>query len=464
MLDRIEFNSGANVVRRCVVSVSKLCCGCLLLTIFMFLYNGLYLFCDEIKSDVSEGENQSDIVYEILESLSNHYNNINIGAVEVNPAYQLAFVSDDNIFGSAKDRKKDIYYLHKTGLSGKVQFSDHSLSFNHKAEIFDYNRFKELDHVNQSLAAGLVLNFSNGFKVRLRDQFKANRIPARIQRRFGDDSVDLGITLEDFGLEREKGPNVFVPRRDITTNIATLDVDFPDFITDVDFSFHYKNNDISYQRDENGNAESNIDTMDFEVDYAISPEINVSGMFGYNIQRYDSSNNNDNIKKKFALNLNWLPVARKIFFLNANYDIVTYGSRSEWQDFEGWKLALGYRYVINSRSIISFTSERSIQEQRRMDNNANFFTAAGLNYSIKMFERFNASLDLSYTNLKFFEKNEGAERIEKVDSFKIRMGLVYDYPKWWFAGFNYTYDRRDSNLSGGDLTHNVLMFNVGINF
>jgi len=75
---------------------------------------------------------------------------------------------------------------------------------------------------------------------------------------------------------------------------------------------------------------------------------------------------------------------------------------------------LGDRYYITPVSTIEIYAERSIKEERRIDNNSFFYTVFGLKYTLKH-NRFNTSIDTYYSNIKFFKSTEALGFVEEVD-------------------------------------------------
>ncbi|MCF6150563.1 MAG: outer membrane beta-barrel protein [Candidatus Kuenenia sp.] len=431
------------------------------LTFFFVVYRPPCVFCEEVDAENYEMEGLSNVsgFDNLMEEISLLYNDIHIGKVGIKPAYEVKEVFDDNVFDASDERKEDFYTLHKPELELITPFSDHILAhLKYDAEIYDYEYIQERDRVNQSLKGTVEFYFANDFKLTFSDHFRKHRIPPGVQRRFFADIEDLDIPIEDQGID------VFVDRRDITTNAAAVDIDFPDFFEHLGFSLHYKNNDVSYKRDEFEGSEYNTDTINADIDYHYpSAPVTISSGFLYAIDRYDSEKNNDAINKEIPFDIVWNFTPKNKLYVNTNYKISKFRKHSTLENFEGWEVVLGNRYTINPVSSIELYGERSVKEQRLTDNNSYFDTNVGIKYMIQH-ARFEGYLDAQYFNMKFFESIEQIEDEEEVDGISVNLNIKYKPQEWWFAEFDYAYNRRDNNISLGDFTKNTVTLGLGINF
>lgn len=420
-------------------------------------------FCEEITTDTitskaEESSFASGIVY-LMEDLSDLHDNIRVGPVAIKPSYQVNEIFDDNVFDAPQDEVEDFYTLHKTKIELETPFYDFiKTNLHYKIDIYDYEYVQERDHVNQSLAGNVEFNFANDFNLKFIDQIRRYVIPPGFQRRFSEDVIDLDVPIEDQGI------NVFRDRRDITSNIARADIDLPDFFTYLDFSLHYFNRDVSYQRSEFKQNDFNRDTVgaNFEYQSPFFPIMVTSG-FDYSIIRYDIFKEKDNILKEIPFDVIWNINKRNELYLTTKYKITKYKKDSRFENFEGWEVLLGNRYDINPISSIEIYAGRSIIEERRTDNNSYFDTKIGIKYTREL-KRFTGYLDIQYFNLDFFESTERLDGVERVDGFIIDFNIKYSFKEWWFAEFDYGYNRRDNSFSSGDLTKNTVSLGLGLNF
>lgn len=430
------------------------------LMIFFIFFRPSYALCEEALSQNLEIDGLPDESgFNIMEEIDMLYNNLYIGTLEIKPSYELIETYDDNVFNTSEDETADLYTLHQFNIGLLSPLSDYSLvHFDYNAAIYEYMRIQDHNHVNQSLEGALDFNFANDFKLSISDRIKRSVIPPGVQRRFFGAIIDDEIPIED------EGPNVFVDRRTIITNTASFDLDFPDFSPNLDFSLHYTNRDVSYQEEEFEDSDSNVDTLSaiVEYQYPFLP-IKISSGFLYSIVRYDSSPNRDNIKKNVPFDIEWKITPKNELYLKTHYKTSDYGNHSTLENFEGFETILGNRYFVTPVSSIEVFAERSVKEQRSTDNNSYFFTAIGLRYTWEL-DRFEASVEVNYFNIDFFERNDALGVVEEVNGISANLNIIYNPQDWWFAEFDYGYNRRDNTISLGDLTKNTISLSAGLNF
>lgn len=394
----------------------------------------------------------------IMEEISLLYHDLYIGSVGFKPSYQISEAFDDNIFNLPEDEKSDFYTLHKIDLGVESPIFEHARAYaDYNAEIYDYERFGERDYDNHSLKGAVEFRFSNDFRFSFSDQIRKYVIPPGVQRRYYNDVDFVGIPIEDIG------PLSFVKRRDLIANMANFDLDIPDFFPNLDFSIRYENYDVSYQQEEFESEDFNTNTIGTTAEYQ-SPffPVKISSGFLYEVTRYDSPEL-DGIRKNIPFIINWQINSKNQVRLENNYKISTYGSESDLEDFEGLGTILRYRYTFNPVSSVEISGERSVKEARAEDNNAFFYTAVGIKY-ILQHNRFSSSIEVNYSNYTFFEEIEFLGKVEKINSVGVIFTMRYNPQEWWFAEFEYAYNRGDDTIDLGDLMKNVVSLGVGLNF
>lgn len=430
------------------------------LMVLFAIFEPSYALCEEILSqnlETDEFPAQSDL--NIMEEIDMLYHNLHIGTLGIKPSYEIIETYDDNVFNTSEDETADLYTLHQFDIGLLSPLSDYSLvHLDYNAKIYEYMRIQDLNHVNQSLDGGLDFNFANDFKFSFSDRIKKSVIPPGVQRRFFGDIIEDGIPIED------QGPNAFVNQRNLTTNTASFDLDFPDFFPNLDFSIHYVNRDVSYQEEEFKDSDYNVDILSaiVEYQYPFLP-IEISSGFLYSIVRYDSSPNRDSRRKEVPFDIEWKITPKNELYLISNYKTSNYGSQSTLENFEGFETILGNRYLVTPVSSIEIFAERSVKEQRSTDNNSYFLTAIGLKYTWEH-DRFDASIEVDYFNLKFFERNDALGVVEEVNGISVNLSIIYSPQDWWFAEFDYGYNRRNNIIDLGDLTKNTVSLSAGLSF
>lgn len=394
----------------------------------------------------------------IMEEISLLYHDLYIGSVGFKPSYQISEAFDDNIFNLPEDEKSDFYTLHKIDLGVESPIFEHARAYaDYNAEIYDYERFEERDYDNHSLKGAVEFRFSNDFRFSFSDQIRKYVIPPGVQRRYYNDVNFVGIPIEDIG------PLGFEKRRDLIANMANFDLDIPDFFPNLDFSIRYENYDVSYQQEEFEIYDFNTNSIGTTAEYQ-SPffPVKISSGFLYAVTRYDSPEY-DTISKNIPFIINWQINSKSQVRLENNYRIATFGSKSDFEDFEGLGTILRYRYTFNPVSSVEISGERSVKEARAEDNNAFFYTAVGIKYILKH-NRFSSSIEVNYSNYTFFEEIEFLGKVEKINSVGVIFTMRYNPQEWWFAEFEYAYNRGDDTIDLGDLMKNVVSLGVGLNF
>jgi len=434
-----------------------------LIIICLMLLQSLPGFCEEPTTEtITSSEEEHSLasgIANFMEDVSALHDNIRVSPVAIKPSYQATEIFDDNTFDAPQDEVEDFYTLHKAKIELDTPFYDFiKTNLNYKTDIYEYGHVQERDHVNQSLSGNVEFNFANDFNLKLMDQIRRYVIPPGYQRRFSEDVVDLDVPIEDQGI------NVFRDRRDITANIARIDIDLPDFFSYLDFSIHYFNRDVSYQRSQFKQNDFNRDTVgaSFEYECPYMPVIVTSG-FDYSILRYDIAKDKDNTLQEIPFGVTWNINKRNEIYLTTKYKITDYRKNSRYENFEGWEVLLGDRYDINPLSSIDVYCGRGVTEERKEDNNSYFNTKFGIKYTREL-KRLTGFLDLQYSNLDFFESNEQLGGTERVDGFNVDFNLKYDLKEWCFAEFDYKYKRLDNTFSSGDLTKNTVSLGLGLSF
>ncbi len=435
----------------CLIIVTILSC------LFVYLRQS-YVLSEELSPYNSETRELPIVSgFNIMDTLSMLYHDLHVGPIGISPSYQIKETFDDNVFFSSADEVSDFYTSHLAGIELASPLSDFSRTYlNYNAEIYDYMRLDEQNHINQSVKAAFDFRFANDFNFSVSDQLSKREIPGIVNRRFVGNIEE--VPTEDFALE------TFVAKREFIINLASFDLDLPDFFPNLDSSIHYANRDVSYEEKEFEDSDYNTDIIRTlaNYNYPFLP-IQISSGFVYTVQRYDLNENNDSIRKNIPFDITWNITPKNAVYLNTEYRISDYNSNSTLEDFKGLTTVLGDRYAINPVSSIEIHGERSIRELRASDNNAYLYLAIGIRYTITH-DRFDAFIDVGYSKLKFLEENEAFGITEKIDGVNVDLNVRYSPQEWWFAEFNYNYDFNNDNIDFGDFSRNTLSLAAGLNF
>ena len=409
---------------------------------------------------------KTDQIIKILQSIPQYSGNLNIGPLELKPSFEITETFNDNVFGASNDKVGDFYATYKPGLSVSLPFRKHRLSIGYGAEIFNYLRIQERNHFNHRLSGALDFNFYNGFSIRLSDTISSIRRPGGITRRKNPTVLFEGDVLdepEDPEIPEEFTFNSFTNRKDITTNVASIMIDLPNFFNKFDFQLYYSNRDVKYQRERqevyrlprdpttvndlfptgrlmrpirpidfdeverqkqvvsgNEDSERNDDTFGVTVLIKPLPKIRIRTGFEYKVFRYATRKEKDSTFQRIPFDILWQATKKSSFFINSSLNIRDYGNDGIFKDFHGWDVTLGYRFNITERDNLTVKLERSLDEQQFRvnqlilpgesspvlvgDDNPSFFTQINFDYKHRFTQNFLLQFEPYYQDRRFREK------------------------------------------------------------
>ena len=451
--------------------------------------------------DVSNLENgfyadKTDQIRKFLGTIPLYSQNLYLGPVKISPSLKITEIFDDNVFGAHNDKVGDFYTIYAPGLRLSLPFlGRHSISLDYNAEAFEYQRIQQRERFNHRLTGLLNLNFNNGFNIRLSNDISSSRTPIGVTRRtnpivqFDDEVPDAAV--DDPEIDEAFIFNTLSRRRDFTTNRASVEIDFPDFLHKVDFSIFYSNTDSSYQRERSAGSERNIDFFSGRVTIMPLKKIRILTGFNYGIVRYDSASDKDSTYYEIPFDISWRPTRKSTFFLNTMFRSRDYGNASGgiFENFQGWNASLGYRFDVTDRDNLTIKFERSLREQQFRvtqvtvpgdtfgdfvgDDNPSFFTQINIDYKHKFSKNITATISPYYQNRRFRKSTSAVSpdgevfiaRKNIIDTIGVDISAKYQAPrKWLFGELSYSYQDRKSNRDNGDMVKNVGRFSVGINF
>ncbi len=474
------------------VTIIKTCVFCVIVVIISGISSAQENQTTEIKNTLLR-----DKIIKSINNIPQLSKKRHIGSLRLYPLLELSETFDDNVFDAADPDAitGDFYTTYKPAILLVLPIKKHLLALNYGAEIYEYTRDhsptkslpspinKEQDHVNQYFGGSVRLNFRNDFSISLSNQTFMIRRPGRFTRRtnptvqfLGEEDPEEAEVLEQFGF------NTFTPRRDFTSNVASVIIDLPGFFNKLDFDIHYSNRDISYKGSRFNSSERNEDVFGGTLTIKPLPKIRIRTGFDYGIVKYDSDFERDSIFKRIPFNISWQPTAKSNFFLNTRFNTRDYGrssSSSNFENFHGYDATLGYRFDVTERDNLTIKFERSLKEQQFQteplipslesvgDNNSYFFTQFNIDYVHRFPRRFSIIFSPAFQNLRFQEKRiiNAIRKREKIDLIRVNVTARYDALKeWLFGEISYSYQDRSSNLQGGDWVENVGQISVGISF
>ena len=378
---------------------------------------------------------------------------LRFGPLEISPTLEISETFDDNVFNAPNDKVGDFYNTYEPGIILELPFKRHSIAIDYHTQINDYTRnytrAQKQDNVRQSLKGSLNLNFKNGFGISFSNQIKTRSLAGGVFERRENPLVisnDENVPDDDAEPPEEFGINLIIEKRNITTNIAKLQIDFPVYINHFDFNLHYTNWDVSYQRASRDNNEHNDDSLGATIKYEPHKNVKIKTGFDYEIVRYDSDKNKDSTIRRIPFNISWQTTAKSKFFLHTRFNMRDYGSNSNFKNYSGYDATLGYKFNISGKDKLTVKFERSLKEQKFRseqkvvqrnivtvgDDNPYFFTQLNIDYVHRFSKRLSFTFSPYIQTLRFKEKvhvngeNRGVISLprEKVDA----VGIDYEGP------------------------------------
>ncbi|MDR4499185.1 MAG: hypothetical protein MRK02_14895 [Candidatus Scalindua sp.] len=475
-----------------------------LIRMICFVMSGI-LFLQEVPAVEIENDLLKERIFDLLEKIPQSAGNMYLGPLEVHPSFSITGAYDDNVFNSASRRSMphhDFYVTYKPKISLLLPARNHSFAFDYGFDIFDYQRtYKthatEQDHVNRYWGGSANFNLANGFSIRLSDRVNTTTRPGRFIQRTNPliiDPLDPVVegqeeqeTLEALG----NGFTTFVARRTWTNNVASVDINLPDFFDKIDFSLGYSNTDISYKEFRQRGQDMNSNLLKGIVNIKPLPKIDITTGFVYTHIRWENRQGSNSGLKRVPFNIIWQFTDKSHFFLNSAYNWRNYGS-GIYADFHGYDAVLGYRFNVTERDSLTIKFERSLKEQQFQTkniidfstiptsiistgdgrNNPYHWTQIGIDYTHQFPGNLSVSFSPGWQQVRFRDRQpsfgEDGTLINKhqtIDTIRMEILGRYTAPNGWLFGeVSYNYQDRDSNFPNGDLVKNVGAVSMGLSF
>ncbi len=464
--------------------------------VICLIISGIFYIQEVQTQEIEENLLIKDKIIGLLENIPQTAGSLNIGPLRIHPSLEISETNDDNVLDSSGEigrTRQDFYETYEPKISLELPLKDHLLNFDYGFEILEYHksynpRAIKQDRVSRDWGGSADFNFANGFSVRLSDRVNINRIPGRFTRRSNQlvaDPVDGGIDEGSEVLEQFLF-NTFTLPRQFTNNVASVEINLPDFFNKIDFIFKYSNTDISYKTRRFKSAnDRNTNTFAGTIKIKPLPKIEITTGIKYQDIRYDKRFINDSVHRSIPFNILWKATAKSYFFINTSYNRRDYGSRSIFSNFTGYDATMGYRFNVTERDNLLIKLERSLVEQQfqrdpndftRGDNNPQDWTQLNIRYTHQFPRRFSVTISPSIQHRSFRERQNFPTKLpiggsgiiskhQKITSYRLEVSGKYTAPReWLFGEISYKYIDERSNVAFGDLVKNVFKFSVGINF
>ncbi|MCP4264605.1 MAG: outer membrane beta-barrel protein [Candidatus Brocadiaceae bacterium] len=426
-----------------------------------------------------------DKIVGLLSKIPESADRLYIGPLRIHPSLEISETYDDNVFygdSSLVRDQQDFYETYEPKISLELPLRTHSLNFNYGFKILDYHDSSlEQDRVSRDWGGSADLNFANGFSILLSDRANINRIPGRFTRRTNatvTDPVDDPVDGEDEVLE-QFGFNTFTQPRQFTNNVASVDINLPDFFNKLDFIVGYSNTDLSYKQRSFNDNDRNTHIFSGRIEIEPLPKTTISTGFEYEDIRYDKNEERDSIYRRASFDILWKATVKSYFFFNTKYNRRDYGRESIYSNFTGYDATLGYRFNITKSDNLLLKLEKSLVEQKFMinpdnsaegENNPQDWTQINMTYTHYFPRRFSVALSPAIQKRSFRERqnllgNSGntVRKHQNITTLRLEVNGRYTTPHGWLFGeISYRYIDIRSNVAGGDMIKNEAQISIGI--
>ncbi len=460
--------------------------------VICFIISGI-LCIQEAQTEEIEGNLFKDKILGMLTKIPESADKLYIGPLGIHPSLEISETYDDNVFygdSSVVRDQQDFYETYKPKISLELPLKDHSLSFDYGFQILEYHHHynsnaTKQDRVNRNWGGSANFNFENDFSILLSDRVNTIRVPGRVTRRTNaivyDPIVPDSVTGESEVLE-QFGLNTFTRPRQFTNNVASVQINLPNFFNKLDFVFEYSNTDISYkQRSFGTSTDRNENSYKGMIIIKPLPKTEITTGFEFYDIRYDKSSGQDSAYRKIPFNISWVASAKSYFFLNTSYKRRDYSGGSMYPNFTGYDATLGYRFDVTERDNLLIKIEKSLVEQQFMidpnnpsrgDNNPQDWSQINMKYTHEFPRRFSITISPAIQHRRFRERqnlpNKSGGIVSKhqdVTTLRMEVSGRYTSPqKWIFGEITYRYIDIRSNVHGGDLIKNEAIISMGVSF
>lgn len=188
--------------------------------------------------------------------------------------------------------------------------------------------------------------------------------------------------------------------------------------------------------------------------YNVSPKTNFFAEYTYSDISYQDNKENESTGNSVGLGVNGQLASKLSGTAKITYDMRDYDESiagvDSYNDLVGYYVALEWQPT--ARNTVRLSGQRRMEETLYGNNRYFADTLVSLYASQKIYDKWTASLTLSWEDMDYAYEYQGEKRNDGV--YTIRPEVDYQFKDWLSAGVWYQWRNRDSNTDGYDYDSN----------
>lgn len=188
--------------------------------------------------------------------------------------------------------------------------------------------------------------------------------------------------------------------------------------------------------------------------YNVSPKTNFFLEYVYSDISYQDNKGNESTGSSVGLGVNGELAAKVTGTAKVTWDMRDYdhsvAGASDYNDLVGYYVALQWQPT--ERNTVRLSGQRRMEETLYGVNRYFADTLVSLYASQKIYDKWTASLTLSWEDMAYSRNVGGTKRND--DLYTIRPAVDYQFKEWLSAGVWYQFRTRQSNTNGADYDNN----------
>lgn len=188
--------------------------------------------------------------------------------------------------------------------------------------------------------------------------------------------------------------------------------------------------------------------------YNVSPKTNFFAEYTYSDISYQDNKENESTGNSVGLGVNGQLASKLSGTAKITYDMRDYDESiagvDSYNDLVGYYVALEWQPT--ARNTVRLSGQRRMEETLYGNNRYFADTLVSLYASQKIYDKWTASLTLSWEDMDYAYEYQGEKRNDGV--YTIRPEVDYQFKDWLSAGVWYQWRNRDSNTEGYDYDSN----------
>ncbi len=188
--------------------------------------------------------------------------------------------------------------------------------------------------------------------------------------------------------------------------------------------------------------------------YNVSPKTNFFAEYTYSDINYQDNKENESTGNSVGLGVNGQLASKLSGTAKITYDMRDYDESiagvDSYNDLVGYYVALEWQPT--ARNTVRLSGQRRMEETLYGNNRYFADTLVSLYASQKIYDKWTASLTLSWEDMDYAYEYQGEKRNDGV--YTIRPEVDYQFKDWLSAGVWYQWRNRDSNTEGYDYDSN----------